>query len=273
MPRIHIFIDGSWLFKVAGPDHVLAAKTDRPDCSVRLDFARLDQSLLRHVRNHADCEALGTRYFATSIFMLPDDLDNWPAVDNDIRPDRLRHIRRVIHARNEFVNNALDAGYSGDAVVRPSLRPWILKRLISKDYQEKQVDTMVVALLVRSAIMQPEDYHCIITGDADILPAVQVTYSDTSNVFVATTHPDELCAEHRHTAFSLANFEFRIPPFYLQDNLAQIIAGNHIYTCAYCSRIFTRREPIPKNTPRPCCSFCHRQRRQRPRAKRIQNIL
>ena len=262
MSKINVFIDGSWLFKVAAPDHVLAAKTEHPDTSVRLDFARLDQSLLQHVREHdGSCKNLGVRYIATSIFTLPEDLDKWPSLENNIRPKHLEHFRRVVHARNQFAEEAMKAGYSGSAVLRPDLRPWILQGLMQNAYHEKQVDTTVVALLVRFAITQPNDYHCIITGDADILPAVRIAHSEyTRNVFVATTHPDELRAEHRHTAFSLANFEFRIPPFYLQDRLAEIIAGNHVYACDYCSRIFVRRYPIRKNTRHFRCSICHAKR-------------
>lgn len=262
MSKINVFIDGSWLFKVAASDHVLADKTEHPDTPVRLDFARLDQSLLRHVREHDDaCKSLGDRYIATSIFTLPENLDNWPALENNIRPKHLEHFRRVVHARNQFVEAALKAGYLGSAVLRPNLRPWILQGLMQNAYHEKQVDTTVVALLVRFAITQPNDYHCIITGDADILPAVEIAHSEyTRNVFVATTHPEERHAEHRHTAFSLANFEFCIPPFYLQDHLAEIIAGNNVYACDYCSRIFVRRYPIPKNTRHFRCSICHDKR-------------
>ena len=43
-------------------------------------------------------------------------------------------------------------------------------------YQEKQVDTTVVALLVRDAIEHPDDCFALVAGDADILPAIQVAY-------------------------------------------------------------------------------------------------
>ena len=258
---MNVFIDGSWLFKVQGPGHVLAAKGENPDSGIHLDFARLDHALLAHVRAHDPaCDQLGSRYLATSVFTLPNDLDTWSDSNDDILPDHLEQTRRAIYARNRFVESALSAGYSGDAVLRPNLRPWILRRLIQRTYQEKQVDTTVVALLVRFAITQPTDYHCIITGDADILPAVRVAYPQyTENVFVATTHPDELHAEHRHTSFSFTNFEFRVAPFYLQDHLTDILAGEFIYTCAHCHHIFVRQRPIPAGA-RPCCAPCNTQR-------------
>ena len=37
------------------------------------------------------------------------------------------------------------------------------------------MDTSVVALLVLYAITRPGDYHCVITGDSDILPAIKIT--------------------------------------------------------------------------------------------------
>ena len=41
----------------------------------------------------------------------------------------------------------------------------------------------------------------------------------TRNLMLATTRPDEAKPEHRQSSFRLNNYPFRIPPFYLQDNL------------------------------------------------------
>lgn len=140
------------------------------------------------------------------------------------------------------------------------MKGWILKRLREETYQEKQVDPTVVALLVRSAITQPDDFHVVITGDADMLPAIKVAYPKYSeNVFIATTHPDELKAEHRQTSFSYSNLEFKIPPLYLQDNVASIMRGDHVYTCAHCHKAFARQKPIPMKA-RPCCKPCDARR-------------
>lgn len=140
------------------------------------------------------------------------------------------------------------------------MKGWILEKLRAKRYQEKQVDATVVALLVRSAITGPEDVHVVITGDADVLPAIRVAYPEYSrNVLVATTHPDELAAERRQTSFSLSHFQFDIPPVYLQDNAIKLIAGAHVYSCAHCAKVFTRPKPIPKNA-RACCVPCNAKR-------------
>src|SRR5438309_3137800 len=108
MPNINIFLDGSWLFKVCGPGHVLAGRTENPNSSIRIDFAKLDQTLLTHVgTNQPECGNLGTRYLATSVFTLPDDLDTWPDSLDDILPDHIEMTRRNIAARNRFVQSAI----------------------------------------------------------------------------------------------------------------------------------------------------------------------
>lgn len=261
MAKLNVFIDGSWLYKACGPGHVLASKTENIDHGVRVDFSRLDMVLHDHAKAHdPNCTELGERYLSTSVFSLPPDFDNWPEEYDTILPAHIEQTKRGIHARNRFVDSALAAGYSDQGVYRPFIKSWIVKKLIEKRYQEKQVDTTVVALLVRAAIVSPNDYHCVITGDSDILPAIRIAYPEYSkNVFLATTHPDELKAEHRQTAYSLNNFDFRIPPLYLQDSVLEIMQGENVYECAHCRKVFSRPRAIPTKA-RPCCAVCHNQR-------------
>lgn len=261
MPQLNVFIDGSWLYKACSPGLVLASKTKNSDHGVRLDFSRLNDALLSHVKSvDAGCAEIGGLYLSTSLFCLPDDFDSWPERYDFVLPEQIEKTKRSLYARGKFVQAAIDSGYSDDAIYRPLIKTWILEKLAQNRYQEKQVDATVVALLVRSAITRPNDYHCVITGDSDILPAIKVAYPHYSkNVFVATTHPDELRAEHRQTAFSLGSFEFDIPAFYLQDHLAAIIQGQHVYTCAHCHSVFSRAKPIPARA-RPCCFECNTSR-------------
>lgn len=72
---------------------------------------------------------------------------------------------------------------------------------------------------------------------------------------VATSHPDELSAEHRHTSYSIHNFDFRIDTYYFQDHIKEIVFGNHAYNCANCYRIFTTFNEVPKKN-RPYCTEC-----------------
>jgi hypothetical protein len=194
----------------------------------------------------------------TSIFTLPADFDEWPKRYAGITSQQIDKTKRAVFAREQLVREAVDGGYSQDAVYRPSIREYILRKLVKGEYQEKQVDTTVVALLVRSAVTRPDDFHTVITGDADILPAVTIAYPQfTRNVFVTTTHPDELRAEHRQTAFSLIDFKFDIPPFYMQnkENAEQIIRGDHVHRCQECGKVFTTANRIPSRQ-RPRCIHC-----------------
>ena len=259
--QLNVFVDGSWLFKACGPETALAAATEWPERAFRLDFSRLDQALLGYAGEASpSCVALGERFISTSIFALPEDFDDWPAEYGSFTEDDIARTRRGVDARQHFVDGALAAGYSSRAVYHPRMKGWMLERLRTGQFQEKQVDATVVALLVRSAITCPDDVHVVITGDADVLPAIRVAYPEYSkNVVVATTHPDELLAERRQTSFSLGNFQFEIPPFFLQDHVADIMAGEHVYTCAHCHKVFQRSAPVPVNA-RPCCLPCHQTR-------------
>jgi hypothetical protein len=175
---------------------------------------------------------------------------------DDISSDQIEKVQYAVRRREELVARAVSAGYLTDAVYRPQIRDYIIRKLADGRYQEKQVDTSVVALLVRSAITRQDDYHAVVTGDSDILPAVRVAYpAFTRNVFVATTHPDELNPGHRQTAYSLVDFAFDVPPFYLQnkENAMKILEGDHVYRCEECGLVFGMVRPIPRGQ-RPRCS-------------------
>lgn len=256
MTALNTFIDGSWLFKACAPEKALAGRMERPERIFPLDFAKLDRALAAH----AGCGSMGERYISTSIFSLPDDFDDWPTQFPDVTRDDIDRTRMGVNARQRFIDGALAAGYLDRAIYRPKIKGWILERLRMGRYQEKQVDATVVALLVRSAITRPNDVHAVITGDADVLPAIKVAYPEYSrNVFVATTHPDELLAERRQTSFSLSSFEFDIRPYYLQDHAEDLMHGNHVYTCGHCHKVFSRPRPIPAKA-RPCCAPCNAKR-------------
>jgi hypothetical protein len=258
MSRLHIFVDGSWFFKVCQANGVLSRTTEDATRPFNVSFSKLNALLLSHAcAQNPLCTELGDRYISTSIFALPPDFDDWPNRFPDITDHNIEVTRKNVTARQLVTDNAInDGGYKSDAVYHPPIRDYIIRKLIQRKYQEKQVDASVVALLVRSAITCPSDYHAVLTGDSDILPAIQVAYPQYSqNVFIATTHPDELRAEHRQTSFSLSNFNFAITPLYLQDHTAEILHGNNIYTCANCRKIFVKSSPISA-TGRPYCRSC-----------------
>jgi uncharacterized LabA/DUF88 family protein len=256
MGKLNIFIDGTWLLVQCAAGGSMANATDQPDHRFPLDFEKLNLALLEHVRtSDQSCDEIGDRYVSTSIFTLPSDFDNWPTQYDDLTAASIEKVRRAVAAREAFVADAADAGYRMDAVYRPPIRDYIVRRLAERRYQEKQVDTSVVALVVRSAITKPGDYHVIITGDSDILPAIRVAYPEfTTNVLVATTHPDELNPRHRQTAFALVDFAFQMPPFYMQnrENAMKLIRGSHVYRCEECGSVFATHNPIPRLSRARC---------------------
>jgi len=261
MSKLHIFIDGSWLYKACAPERALANRLEYPDRNFKLHFGKLSSALLHYAQNHnAKCQEFGERMLCTSIFQLPEDLDEWPKEREDVSQDDVTSVRASVAAREKFAQGAIDNGYSGDAIYRPHLKGWMLQRLKQRRFQEKQVDATVVATLVKSAITRPGDYHAIITGDADVLPAVRVAYPQYSNnVFVATTHPDQLYAEARQTSFSLADFEYQVPPYFLEQHAEDLLDGAHVYRCGHCNKVFSRPKQIPKGAL-PCCNPCNHRR-------------
>lgn len=258
MARLNIFIDGTWLLVQCGASNSMANATDRPNHRFPLDFAKLNAALLDHVNTHgAKCTGIGEAQISTSIFALPPDFDDWPNQFDDITVDSIEKVRKAVAARENFVRSAVIAGYLTDAVYHPPIRDHIIRRLADRKFQEKQVDTSVVALLVRSAITRGEDFHAVITGDADIIPAIRVAYPQfTENVFIATTHPDESNPRHRQTAFALVDFNFKIGPFYLQngDNAVKLIEGAHAYRFEECGSVFAMSRPVPRSS-RPRCAL------------------
>lgn len=261
MSRLNVFIDGSWLFKACAPERALSYRLEFSDRSFPIHFGKLNSHLLEHAKqNRRECDSLGSLFFSTSIFSLPDDLDTWADERDDISESDIGNVRRSVVARERFAEKAIAQGYSPDAIFKPRLKGWMVSRLKNMTYQEKQVDATVVALMVKHAITEPENTHVIVTGDADVLPAIRVAYPQySSNVFVATIHPDQLAVEARNTSYELADFRYAIPPLFLDQGAAQIVDGDHVYSCAHCSKVFVRARAIPARA-RPCCSPCNQRR-------------
>ncbi len=259
--KLNIFIDGSWLYKACARDRALSNRLEYADKTFKLDFEKLSNALLKYAYDHdSDCTEFGDRIFSTSIFSLPDDLDDWSVEHDDITSHDIERVRSTVNIREQFAKSAIDAGYSDEALFRPPLKGWMLQNLRENKFQEKQVDATVVALLVRSAIINGNDYHAIITGDADILPAIKVAYPKySSNVFIATTHPDQLHAESRQTSYSLTEFDYAMDPYYLEQHADKLLAGENVYTCVHCNKVFSRPNAIPVKA-RPCCHPCHQKR-------------
>ncbi|HAN76060.1 MAG TPA: hypothetical protein DCQ51_14465 [Planktothrix sp. UBA8407] len=86
-----------------------------------------------------------------------------------------------------------------------------------------------------------------------MIPAIKTAYPEyTENVLIVSTHPDELDATRRQSSFSYFDFAFKSQPFYLQQNADKIIAGNNIYRCSECGKIFVTQNEIPARQQPRC---------------------
>lgn len=248
--RLNIVVDGSQWFR------------ERPALSplnhdISVDFEVLHAALLKHVSDHTGTlTELGERHLVASTFVPPPDLDTWPVRDRALFGSE--HTKRSIEARNRFVQVALDAGYSGDAVYRIPLRSWMLR---SSTYREDYVGMTVSALLARSITRSPDDYHCVLTGNAEILAAVTAACPwSLKTLFVAAIHREVLFGARHRAIFAPADFNFRIPPFFLADHIpnlargAQVLRGGCVYECSRCHEKFIRQKPIRSKAPLLCAS-------------------
>lgn len=156
--------------------------------------------MLQHIsKQHPECTELGNCYFVTSLFNVPSDFDSWVGKrithpyggqSITVTQKNVDVTKQNIADREEFANAAIAAGYDPNCIFRIDLQEWMLLNLLHPDlrYQEKQVDTTVVALLVRDAIEHPDDCFALVAGDADILPAIQVAYPNYTKTYSLYLH-------------------------------------------------------------------------------------
>lgn len=273
MSKLHVYIDGTWFFKVVTGDVLKRYVSDPYKRYFKIDFNKLNRLMLDHISQfRPECTELGNLYFVTSLFTLPEDFDSWEnrCIVNPyggqsitITSENITITRNSINERSKFAESAIKAGYDPQCVFKIELREWMLLNLIHPElrYQEKQVDTTVVALLVRDTIEYKNDCFALVAGDADILPAIQVAYpSYTHNVFPVLTSPDELECKNRQTSFKYAQYNFEINTLVLQNHVGKIMAGN-VYQCAQCHSYFTTLTPIEASklasgAKQPYCKVC-----------------
>ncbi len=254
MSKLHVFIDGTWLFKVV-EGHVFDRFLYAPQY-FDLDFDKLNKLMLSHIaKQRPDCTELGNLYFVTSLFDLPPDFDTWVGrkITNiyggqniTVTQNNIEKTKKNVSARADFANNAVSAGYDASCIYHVRLQEWMMLNLLHPElkYQEKQVDTTVVALLVKEAITNPNDCFALVAGDSDILPAIHIAYpSYTRNVFPVLTSPDERDGRNRQTSFKYSQYNFDINTLVLQSHVGDIMRGN-VYQCTNCHRFFTTRNPI-----------------------------
>lgn len=242
--KLHIYIDGSWLFKICGKGKVLPSVTLEPQKSVHIDFNKLNKFILNYISKDQQLSniEIGDCYLITSLIDNPENYDD--LIKDGISQDAIDTYLSKYLARKYFVDNAtVRSNYRKDGVIQPKLKKWMLKKLDSDEFQEKKVDTTLVALLVRDVLEKnSSDYFAVIFGDSDILPAIKIACPDYSrNVFVITTDPEHLKKEHRESSYSINDkeFDFKIPPIYIENYLEYILHGDYC-RCKECNKIYLK---------------------------------
>ncbi len=75
--KIHIFIDGTWLFKVRGAGAALSYTTDSPTYPFLIYWNKFYSYLRQPTEQQSNTHIeLCERFFCTSIFNLPNDFDD-----------------------------------------------------------------------------------------------------------------------------------------------------------------------------------------------------
>jgi hypothetical protein len=256
--EFNVYIDGTWLFNQCAPGRIFANRMEFPENRFRLDFSHLLELIADELGERLAAAGVsqttperGALYFYTAIFNVPAETDpDWGNTDD---------IRRGSEARRRFADDAVDAGFSDEGIFDVPLRAWIVERLRERRYQEKMVDTSLVARLVEQAIADPDRLHVLISGDLDMLPAIgTVVPRYTETVVLATTHPDQYVRGEAQSSFRLNQFAFRYDPIYLEQGLERLVAGEYVYRCSNprCNRVFTRPRPIPARS-NPICKPCN----------------
>jgi DNA-directed RNA polymerase subunit RPC12/RpoP len=240
---VAVTIDGSFLTKLAAPGGVLASRTVHRAAPFPIDFSKLDVALLAFAsKSGFDRVGVGTRVFVTSIFDLPDDLEEWPR-KHRFSDASIQTLRRCSFARERVAETASASGYV-PRIFRPLLQPWMLQQLMAGTYREKLVDSEVVARTTEIALTQRDAVNIVLTGDADITPALR--YSD--RILLAAAEPG------RGSPREWGDRGI----FVIEQHAAKLMAGEYVWTCPRCSRIFATRNPIPGRSLIRCNSCRHR---------------
>ncbi|WP_140853504.1 NYN domain-containing protein [Myxococcus xanthus] len=256
--RFNVYVDGSWLFKQCGPEKLLANRMEFPTQSFRLDFQKLlgllGKELSERIGDKDKIDGPGDLFFYTALFVMPDEVDpEWPDISV---------IRRGVEARERFISEAKQAGFQDSGIFHVPLRRWMVDKLNERRYQEKMVDTSLVARLVERTINAPDTIHVVVSGDLDMLPGIKTVVPDYSRrVVLLTTHPDQYDRSEAQSSFRLSQFDFEIEPIYIERHVGEIVRGTYPYRCSNktCGCVFVRERKIPKAS-NPVCKPCHDRR-------------
>lgn len=223
--KLNLFADGSWLFKACRPGGYLALRTENPEMRFKLDFNKFVLCIRNHISNIANDEIIySKKYIASSIFDTVNTsvpIDEWPIRFSGITKEMIENFIKNITARTRFISNAEKYGGFEYDSNNEILNPRILKQWSEEKYREKLVDTKVaIALMQCIGEHKNNEYYAVVTGDKDLLPALQAKYPDyTKNVLLITTSPDSVAGISSHELVDFVDDKFRLTPFLLDEHI------------------------------------------------------
>jgi hypothetical protein len=235
---VSVTIDGSYLHKAIAPNQALSQKTIHPDRPFWIDFSKLDNALIAYARQQGfQIDQISERTFVSSIFAVPEDFEDWPR-RYGIHPKVIERFKYCNFARERTLAQATTQGYQ-PVVYRPALQQWMLEKLSRGDYREKLVDTEVAVRTTEIGITRPDTLHIVLTGDRDITPALRY---GSERILLAATGPG-IGSPREWVDRKM---------FVLEEHVAEIMAGNHIYECPNCHGFFATKKAIPPRTMVRC---------------------
>ncbi|SFU40005.1 zinc ribbon domain-containing protein [Alicyclobacillus macrosporangiidus] len=255
MGKFNVFIDGTWLFRICKATGILAAKTENPNEHFRIDFEKLTKFIERQLG-----QFYGRPFEPAELMLFTSIIDVSKA---DPSWGDLTRISNGSYARSQFVYSASQAGYDVSNVFSIPLKQWMIRAIENDTYEEKMVDTTLVATLVERTIKNPNFVQVIIAGDLDILPGIKTVIPNYSeNVVLVSSHPEQFDINNQTSSFHLHSFEFKYGPIYLENYLIDIMVGNYTYKCHHCGKVFARWREIPRHH-NPLCGKCLTERNAR----------
>lgn len=219
MNKFNMFVDGSWLFRICRASGILASKTETPDDHFRIDFAKLADFIDRTL------ECFYSKPFGKGELMIFSSIIDFSNADESWGD--LTRIKQNSTARQQFVKSASLGGFDVSNVFTITLRQWMIRAIENETYQEKMVDTTLVATLVEKTINNPLDVQVVVAGDLDILPGIRTVIPNYSNkVVLVSSHPQQFDINNQTSSFVLNSFHFDHGPIYLENNVKNIINGD-----------------------------------------------
>lgn len=240
MSKCHVYIDGSWLYKQCSGKGVLGKRTVYG--KIFLDYRKLIELIVNEV-GKATGESVSAgeelHYFTSVIKDIP--------ASSNIKIEGEDYSLEQIRSRSKTALETMTKVVQGGVTVTNfeiGFRPWMAKAIAEGSYQEKMVDTAIVAKFVINSLKEEysSDYHAILSGDLDMLAAFEEVLMEVDpslKILLVTIDPVQWDQKDSQVSKDLAQFEhFAIPSILLDRFIPEIMQGDNVLQCQGCSKYF-----------------------------------